>query len=103
MIDQPPHYRVGLFRIGIAPWEKLINNMRATRVSEMARAGVSERVRTAWFGHSERVSKAHYQIEDMLIRKEDYDWARSFNTLPVRQPIVQLTGETVFQTVSQVR
>ena len=90
-------------RAGLTPWERLINNMRATRVSEMARAGVSERMRTAWFGHSERVSKTHYQIEDMLIGKEDYDWACNFQTLPMKQPVVQLTGETVSQTVSQVR
>ena len=90
-------------RAGFTPWERLINNMRATRVSEMARAGVSERVRTAWFGHSERVSRDHYQIEDMLIGKEDYDWASDFRTLPMEQPVIQLTGETVSQTVSQVR
>ena len=72
-------------RAGLTPWEKLINNLRATRDSELKRAGYSNEKRTAWLGHSETVSKNHYQIGEMLVTKEDYTSACSWHTLPTEQ------------------
>ena len=69
-------------RAGFTPWEKLINNMRATRVSELKRAGFTSDQRAAWFGHSEKVSEKHYQIGEMLVDETDYDRACGFVTLP---------------------
>lgn len=80
-------------RAGYTPWDRLINNMRSTRVSELVREGRSEKARKAWFGHSEKVSEKHYQQEDMLIGKEEYDWACSFQTLPTEQ-VGKTTAET---------
>ena len=69
-------------RAGYTPWEKLINNMRATRASELKRAGFTSDKRAAWFGHSEKVSEKHYQIGEMLVDETDYDPACGFVTLP---------------------
>lgn len=69
-------------RAGFTPWEKVFNNMRATRVSELKRAGFSGDQRQAWIGHDEEVSRKHYQITGMLVDKSDYDRACGFQTLP---------------------
>ena len=89
-------------RAGFTPWTRLFNNMRATRDSELKRAGFSSDQRAAWLGHSEKISRDHYQMSKVLVDKSDYDRACAFDTLPAEQTIVQLTGETVSQTVSQV-
>ena len=75
-------------RAGFTPWEKLINNLRATRDSELKRAGYSSDLRTDWLGHSETVSKKHYQIGEMLVTKEDYTRASNWHTLPTKQAIL---------------
>ena len=72
-------------RAGYTPWPKAIVNMRATRVSELVRKGATERQRKAWFGHSEKVSKEHYQQEEMLLGQADFDWACKLRTLPAEQ------------------
>lgn len=90
-------------RAGYTPWQRLINNMRATRNSELKRVGFSGDQRSAWLGHSEKVSAEHYQIGNMLVGDEDYKRACDMRTLPAKQPVARLTGETVSPTVSQVR
>ncbi len=72
-------------RAGFTPWDRLINNMRATRDSELKRAGFTSDQRAAWLGHSEKVSKAHYQIGGMLVDSADYATACGFVTLPAEQ------------------
>ncbi|MBR5415720.1 MAG: site-specific integrase [Thermoguttaceae bacterium] len=69
-------------RAGFTPWSKVIVNMRATRVSELKRAGFSSDQRSAFFGHSEDVSEKHYQISGILVDNADYDRACGFATLP---------------------
>lgn len=72
-------------RAGHPAWQKVVVNMRATRVSELKRAGFSSDQRTAFIGHSEDISEKHYQIPSMLVGKEDYDRACSFQTLQTEQ------------------
>ena len=88
-------------RAGFTPWEKLIVNMRATRVSELKRAGVSSDLRQAFFGHDESVSAKHYQIADMLVSNEDYARVCSLKTLQSEQSNFQ--PETVLETVLETR
>ena len=50
------------------PWEKLFQNLRATRATELVSAGWPEYKVCAWLGHTEAVAKKHYwQVTD-----EDY-------------------------------
>ena len=72
-------------RAGFTPWERLISNMRATRDSELKRAGFTSDQRTAWLGHDEKVSRDHYQMSEMLVNESDYDRACDFQTLPAEQ------------------
>ncbi len=69
-------------RAGYQPWEKLFNNLRATRDTELKRAGFTEDQRTAWFGHSESISQDHYQIVGALVTDADFDRAIRSLTIP---------------------
>ena len=89
-------------RAGYTPWQRLINNMRATRDSELKRVGFSGDQRSAWLGHSERVSAEHYQIGKMLVGDEDYRRACDMRTLPAKRPIVLLTPETATKTATSI-
>ena len=88
-------------RAGFTPWERLISNMRATRASELKRAGFSSDQRTAWLGHSEEVSAKHYQIGGMLVDDSDFARACELKTLQTGQSKSTVGGETVTQTVTQ--
>ena len=88
-------------RAGFTPWERLINNMRATRASELKRAGFSSDQRTAWLGHSEEVSAKHYQIGGMLVDASDYAKACEMQTLQTGQS--DFRSETVLETVLETR
>jgi len=51
-------------RANVSPWEKLFQNMRASRATELADA-YPEHVSTAWIGHSVKVARQHYwQVTD---------------------------------------
>lgn len=55
-------------RAGLEPWEKLFQNLRATRATELVSQGWPEFKVCAWLGHTEAVAKKHYwQVTD-----EDY-------------------------------
>lgn len=69
-------------RAGYAPWPKLFNNMRATRDTELKRAGFTEDQRSAWLGHCESISKSHYQIMGELVTDADFDRAATLRTPP---------------------
>ena len=89
-------------RAGYTPWEKLINNVRATRASELKRAGFTSGQRTVWLGHSEEVSAEHYQIGNMLVGDEDYKRACDMRTLPAKQPVILLTAETATKVATSI-
>jgi integrase len=90
-------------RAGFEPWKNPAVNMRASRVSELKRAGFSSDQRTAWIGHSEEVSAKHYQISGMLVGNEDFARACAFTTLQSEQSVFPQAGATVTQTVTQTR
>ncbi len=71
-----------IMRAGYKPWEKLFNNLRATRDTELKRAGFTEDQRTAWLGHTESISQGHYQIVDALVTDADFDRAVCSLTIP---------------------
>lgn len=51
-------------RASVSPWEKLFQNMRASRATELADE-YPEHVATAWIGHSVKVARQHYwQVTD---------------------------------------
>ena len=87
---------------GYTPWQRLINNMRATRDSELKRAGFSGDQRSAWLGHSEKVSAEHYQIGNMLVGDEDYKRACDMRTLSAKQPVILLTAETATKMATSI-
>jgi len=51
---------------GMAPWPKPFTNLRATRDTELRRAGVPDYKVDAWLGHSLKIAQKHYLqlIED---------------------------------------
>jgi hypothetical protein len=54
-----------LTRAGLVPWEKLFQNLRATRATELVSQGWPEFKVCAWLGHTEAVAKKHYwQVTD---------------------------------------
>jgi len=55
------------------PWEKLFQNLRATRATELVSQGWPEYKVCAWLGHTEAVAKKHYwQVTD-----DDYQRRRA--------------------------
>ena len=53
-----------LRKASVLPWEKLFQNMRASRATELADE-YPEHVATAWIGHSVKVARNHYwQVTD---------------------------------------
>ncbi|RCS43974.1 hypothetical protein DTL42_18490 [Bremerella cremea] len=53
-----------LRKASVQPWEKLFQNMRASRATELADE-YPEHVATAWIGHSVKVARNHYwQVTD---------------------------------------
>lgn len=49
----------------VEPWEKLFQNLRATRATELVSQGWPEYKVCAWLGHTEAVAKRHYwQVTD---------------------------------------
>lgn len=66
--DTNANLRTRLLRIiqkaGVPVWEKLFQNMRASRATELADE-FPEHVATAWIGHSVKVARQHYwQVTD---------------------------------------
>ena len=84
--DRNSNLRTQLCRIlrnaGMKPWEKLFQNLRATRATELVSEGWPEYKVCEWLGHTEAVAKKHYwQVTD-----EDYQRAAG---LPVARPALQ--------------
>ena len=56
-------------KAGIEPWPKLWQNLRSTRVTELA-DDFPEHVVVQWLGHSEKVAREHYlQVTDEHINR----------------------------------
>ncbi len=53
------HFRRIIKNAGLVPWERLFQNLRASRASELADQYPGF-VAAAWLGHSEEVAKGHY-------------------------------------------
>ena len=50
---------------GLEPWEKLFQNCRATRATELVSAGWPEYKVCKWLGHTEKIARRHYwQVTD---------------------------------------
>lgn len=80
--DRNANLRTQLCRIiaraGLQPWEKLFQNLRATRATELVSEGWPEYKVCEWLGHTEAVAKKHYwQVTD-----EDYRRAAGFSGDP---------------------
>lgn len=56
-----------IFRAGLTPWDKLFQNMRASREMDLLEAFPAHVV-SAWMGHSIRTEQKHY----VFAREEDY-------------------------------
>jgi len=67
---------------GIEPWPKPFTNLRATRDTELRRAGVPDYKVDAWLGHSLKVAKKHY----LQLIDEDYLIAAGLGALPAVSP-----------------
>ena len=68
-------------RAGLEPWEKLFQNLRATRATELVSEGWPEYKVCDWLGHTEAVAKKHYwQVTD-----DDYRQAAGLPALQVLQ------------------
>src|SRR5262249_21297141 len=57
-------------RAALSPWPRLFQNLRSSRRTELEHSWPGH-VLDAWFGHSEKVAKAHY----LQIREEDFQRA----------------------------
>lgn len=55
------HFKRLVLRAGLTPWPRLMHNLRASRVTELADQFPAHVV-TAWMGHSENVSQEHYRM-----------------------------------------
>lgn len=68
--------RKGMLQIieqaGLTPWPRLYNSLRASRATELAGAWPAS-VCTAWLGHNQTISEAHYQ----MVLDDDYSRAAS--------------------------
>ena len=79
--DPGINLRTGLLRIlgkaGVEPWQKLWQNLRASRAKELA-ALFPSHVAAGWLGHTEAVANKHYrQITD-----EDFAKAAKLTSVP---------------------
>jgi integrase len=85
-----------LTRAGLVPWEKLFQNLRATRATELVSQGWPEFKVCAWLGHTEAVAKKHYwQVTD-----DDYQRAAGIPVAPkALQMALQTPDETSCNTV----
>lgn len=94
------HFKRIINRAGIAPWPRLFNAMRASRVTELA-AEYPSAVCTSWMGHTRAVAEAHYH----MVRDEDFEKAASEPTLAPGQRTVNQSvaksGALVSQNASQ--
>ena len=69
-------------KAGLVPWEKLFQNLRATRATELVSEGWPEFKVCAWLGHTEAIAKKHYwQVTD-----EDYQQAAGLGSDLVSGP-----------------
>ena len=60
-----------LKKANIAPWPKLMQNLRFTRAQELIDEGFPENVVQAWIGNSDKVAKEHYRT----VREEHFQRA----------------------------
>ncbi len=85
--DRNSNLRTQLCRIiakaGLVPWEKLFQNLRATRATELVSQGWPEFKVCAWLGHTEAVAKKHY----WQVTEDDYRVAAG---LPVAKSALQM-------------
>lgn len=65
-------YRI-VFKAGLRPWDKLFNNMRASREMDLLESFPAHVV-SAWMGHSIRTEQKHY----VYAREEDYAKGANF-------------------------
>ena len=52
--------RAAVIRAGLQPWQKLLQNMRATRENELIAAGFPAHVVAAWMGHTSATQQKYY-------------------------------------------
>lgn len=83
--DSNANLRTQLLRImkraGVLPWEKLFQNMRASRATELADSH-PEHVATAWLGHSVKVAREHY----WQVTKDHFERALRHPTKAAQNP-----------------
>lgn len=59
------HFERIILRAGLTPWEKLFQNLRSTRQSELVIQGFAPHIVCAWIGNTEAVANKHYfQVPD---------------------------------------
>jgi integrase len=74
-----------ILRAGLTPWPRLIQNLRASRETELA-ARFPLHVVTAWMGNTEAVAAKHY----LSVRDEDFAAALQPTTGAVHIPVQQV-------------
>ena len=70
-------------KAGLTPWQKLFQNLRSTRQTELVAVGYSEQVVCEWMGNSRAVAKKFY------LQVTDADYAQASGQTP---PISAGTG-----------
>lgn len=73
-------FRKIVVRAGVAPWPKLMQNLRASRATELAATHPSH-LSAAWLGHSEKIADEHYR----QVLDSDFARAASQRTMPSGQ------------------
>ncbi len=63
-----------IFHAGLCPWERVFNNLRASRATELLQRFPAHVV-AAWLGHTPEVAESHY----LMVRREDYEAAASLS------------------------
>ena len=63
-------------KAGLTPWQKLFQNLRSTRQTELVAVGYSEQVVCEWMGNSRAVAKKFY------LQVTDADYAQASGQTP---------------------
>jgi integrase len=87
--DSALNLRTGLYRIlrraGVKPWPRLLQNLRASRDTELA-GKFPMHVAAEWLGHSPKTALAHY------LRTTEADFAAATDPAAVERPPADPTG-----------
>jgi integrase len=65
-----------LNQAGVSAYPKLFTNLRATRATELVRAGLPAHLESKWFGHTEKVARVNY------LQTNDADFDRWSDLVP---------------------